>query len=125
MEYTAGGTISQDIERWVNKDGMPLYSMSSQVNYLLSISLVTLDDGLLPDLAPYAQDIFSATSEITSEDNWAGAASYILPLLDGKVNAQPAQIYQAQPPPNDISPSATSFLHFKPALSYPGHHLDD
>ena len=101
----------------------PLYSLPSEVKYLLSNSLVTAGDGALPDPAPYPQVIFGAPEEITSEHIWP--VSHTLPLLDSVVGAQLAQIYQAQPPPDHTSPSTTSILNFQAPVNYSGiHHLD-
>lgn len=101
----------------------PLYSLPSQVKYLLSNPLVTAGDGPFPDLAPYPQVIFTAPEEITSEHIWP--VSHTLSSLDSEVGAQLAQIYQARPPPDDVSASTTSILNFQNPVNYSGsHHLD-
>ena len=89
----------------------PLYSLPSQVEYSLSNPLVTGDNGLLPDPGPYAEAIFTATQEITTEHEWP--VSNTLSSLDSQVGDPFGLIYQAQPTPVQT-----------PANYSGNHHLD-
>ncbi|RFU29492.1 hypothetical protein B7463_g6827, partial [Scytalidium lignicola] len=80
-EYIEGGTMSLDIEKWADET-------------------IRVGDGLLPVLDLCPQVIFTAPEEATSEHNWP--VSHTLSSLDSEVGAEIAQIYQAQPLPNDI-----------------------
>jgi hypothetical protein len=101
----------------------PLYSLLSQVKYLLSNFLVTAGDGPFLDLAPYPQVIFTAPEEITSEHIWP--VSHTLSSLDSGVSAQLPQVYQAQPAPDDASASTTSILNLQAPVNYSEtYHLD-
>ena len=93
------------------------------MEYWLSDPLVTAVDGLLPDLAPYPQGIFTATGEITSEHKWP--VSHIPSSLDGELGVQLAQIYQAQPHPDDVSTITTSTLKFQTPVIHSGNHYLD
>jgi hypothetical protein len=116
--HTEGGITAQNLVGWIDETSMPPYSLSSQVKYLLSISLVTVGDRLLPDLAPCSQVMFPAAGEISSEYVWP--ASHTLSSLGSEVGT--TQLAQAQPPPDDLSPSTTSILNFQSSASYPGSH---
>ena len=101
----------------------PLAVCHSRVKHLLSNPLVVAGDGLLPNLAPYPQAIFTSPEEIASEHLWP--LSHTLSFPDSEAGAQLPQAHYAQPPPDDINPSTTSISNFQTPVNYSGsHHLD-
>jgi len=121
--YTEGGTVALNVAERIGEASMPLYSLPSQVKYLLSNILVTAGDGALPAPVPYPQVISEAPEAITSEHLWP--VPHTLPLFDSVVGAQLTQIYQAQPPPDHVSPSTRTILNFQNPVNSSGiHHLD-
>jgi hypothetical protein len=90
---------------------------------MLSNPPVIAGDGLLPNLAPFPQVIFTAPEEVVSE--LLCPFSHTLSPPDSEVGTQLPQTHHAQPPPDDVSPSTTSISNFQTPVGYSGsHHLD-
>ncbi len=123
MGYTEGGTMALNVVNWVDEPSMPPLQFAIPGEAFAEQSLTIAGNGLLPDLASYPQAIFTASEEITSENQWP--VSHNLSSLDGEVGAQLGQIYQAQTPPDDVSPSTTSISNFQPPVNYSGSHHPD
>jgi len=102
--YTEGGTVALNVAERIGE-------------------AITAGDGALPAPVPYPQVIFEAPEAITSEHLWP--VPHTLPLFDSVVGAQLTQIYQAQPPPDHVSPSTRTILNFQNSVNSSGiHHLD-
>jgi hypothetical protein len=101
----------------------PPCSLPSQGEVFAEQPPVISGDGLLPNLTPYSQVIFTAPEEIVGEHLWP--FSHTLSSPDSEAGAQLPQTHHAQPPPDDINPSTTSISNFQTPVNYSGsHHLD-